>query len=300
MKPTPSDLPMPLIISLMVFFDSLHFVFGRLLLPLLPPAVSSLLIMLLAAVVWSGIMGARREINPRVLLDNLPFFGIVGFLLAVDLVLGYASVEFVDPGTAALLARSSTLFSIGLGVFWLKERLNRPMILGTAVALLGVFVITFQPGDYFRFGSLLVLVASFTYALHAAVVKRYGEGLDIGNFFLFRLWSTVPFALVIALFAGEWEGVISGEAWLWLAVTAVVNVVISRIVYYAVLRLVTVSYHAIVLTLSTVLTVLWSWVLFGVWPTLMSVVGGTAVVVGVIIVTRFRGQNVSGKGHKFR
>jgi drug/metabolite transporter (DMT)-like permease len=93
----------------------------------------------------------------------------------------------------------------------------------------------------------------------------------------------------MALLSGEWVVPVVGEAWLWLVVTAVVNVVISRMVYYAVLRLVTVSYHAIVLTLSTVLTVLWSWLLFGVWPTLASVVGGTAVVVGVSIVTRFRG-----------
>ncbi|MCA9981602.1 MAG: DMT family transporter [Anaerolineales bacterium] len=285
-----TPLPMPVIITLMVFFDSLHFVFGRLLWPLVPPAVSSFFIMFIAAVLWTAIMGVRRTIDVAVLRQNLPFFGLLGFLLALDLVLGYASVEFVDPGTAALLARSSTIFSIGLGVFWLKERLNRPMILGTAVALLGVFVISFQPGDYFRVGSLLVLVASFAYALHTAVVKRYGEGLDIGNFFLFRLWATVPFALGMALLSGEWVVPVVGEAWLWLVVTAVVNVVISRMVYYAVLRLVTVSYHAIVLTLSTVLTVLWSWLLFGVWPTLASVVGGTAVVVGVSIVTRFRGK----------
>ncbi len=283
-------LPMPAILALMVFFDSLHFVFGRLLLPLVPPAVSSFFIMFIAAVVWTGVMAARREIKLVVLRDHLPFFGLLGFLLALDLVLGYASVEFVDPGTAALLARSSTLFSIGLGVFWLKERLNRAMILGTAVALVGVVIISFQPGDFFRIGSLLILVASFAYALHAAVVKRYGEGLDIGNFFLFRLWATVPFALGMALLSGEWVVPVAGEAWLWLLVTAVVNVVISRIVYYAVLRLVTVSYHAIVLMLSTVLTVLWSWALFGVWPTWASLVGGTAVVMGVIIVTRFRGQ----------
>jgi drug/metabolite transporter (DMT)-like permease len=290
MSRTTISASLPVAIGLMVFFDSLHFVFGRLLWPWVPPAVSSFLIMSTAALIWSGVMLAWRQVQWGVLWQNLPFFATLGFLLAFDLVLGYASVAYVDPGTAALLARSSTLFSLALGVFWLKERLNQPMVWGTVLAVIGVFVISFQPGDYFRVGSLLLLAGSFAYALHTAVVKRYGTGLDIGNFFLFRLWATVPFAGGMAWLSGEWVSplTLAWEAWGWVLVTAVVNIILSRLVYYAVLRRVSVSYHAIVLTLSSVLTIVWSWVLFGVWPTLLSLVGGTAVVLGVTIATRYR------------
>jgi drug/metabolite transporter (DMT)-like permease len=47
----------------------------------------------------------------------------------------------------------------------------------------------------------------------------------------------------------------------------------------------TMSIHATILTLSPVLTVLWSLALFGEQPGWQGVVGGAAVIVGVLLVT---------------
>jgi hypothetical protein len=75
--------------------------------------------------------------------------------------------------------------SVGLGIFWLRERLTRFQSLGAVLALTGVLVISFQPGDYIRLGSLLILLSAFMYALHTAIVKRYGEKMDFLEFFFF-------------------------------------------------------------------------------------------------------------------
>jgi drug/metabolite transporter (DMT)-like permease len=45
------------------------------------------------------------------------------------------------------------------------------------------------------------------------------------------------------------------------------------------------SFHTIILTLSPVITVLWSFLLFGLKPTRQSVIGGMAVILGVAIVS---------------
>jgi drug/metabolite transporter (DMT)-like permease len=63
----------------------------------------------------------------------------------------------------------SVLFGLGFGLLWLRERLNRAQLLGAAICIVGVAIITFQPGDYFRLGSLLVVGSAFLYALHAAL-----------------------------------------------------------------------------------------------------------------------------------
>jgi drug/metabolite transporter (DMT)-like permease len=61
--------------------------------------------------------------------------------------------------------------------------------------------------------------------------------------------------------------------------------VISRTLYYVVLRRLEMSIHSIVLTLSPVAAVLWSLLLFDTLPTLQEFLGGAAVILGVLIVT---------------
>jgi transposase InsO family protein len=135
----------------------------------------------------------RRQIKWTVLRQNLRFFLAVGFLVATATALSFAAVAYIDPGSAALVSQTYTLITLGLGIFWLRERLRPLQLVGAVIAIIGLFVISFQPGEtsnLLRLGALLVLLSNFTYALHTAVVKRYGDALDFGNFFLFRVGST--------------------------------------------------------------------------------------------------------------
>jgi drug/metabolite transporter (DMT)-like permease len=71
-------------------------------------------------------------------------------------------------------------------------------------------------------------------------------------------------------------------------VAAAVNIVLSRGVYYLALRRLDMSFLTIVLTLTPVVTWLWSIVLFGGRPTAVEIGGGVATLVGVLLVTASR------------
>jgi drug/metabolite transporter (DMT)-like permease len=97
--------------------------------------------------------------------------------------------------------------------------------------------------------------------------------------------SSSLFLLIFAAGRGElvWPEV--REVWLILLLTATVNVSISRSLYYIVLRRFKLSILTIILTLSPVITILWSMALFDERPSLQGLLGGTAVILGVILVT---------------
>lgn len=61
--------------------DSLHFVFARLLLPLISPQVSVMYVMAIATVVVGAYALATRQINFGVLRKHLLFFVVIGFLI---------------------------------------------------------------------------------------------------------------------------------------------------------------------------------------------------------------------------
>jgi drug/metabolite transporter (DMT)-like permease len=281
-----------LLVAALLMVDSLHFVSARLLLPHISPSVSAMYVLGIGTIEVGlfGLMQKRLQVG--ILHKHLWLFLIIGFLVATNTNINYEAVAFIDPGTASLLAKTSILFGLGFGLFWLREKLTLAQLAGALVAATGVFVISFQPGDYMRLGSLLVVGSAWMYALHAAIVKRYGGGIEFLNFFFFRLLCTTGFLFLFALGrrALVWP---SATAWWWLILVGTVNVVIGRTLYYAALRRLRMSVLSIVLTLTPVVATLWSLVLFDVVPTSQQLLGGSAVILGVLVVILNRSGQAS-------
>jgi drug/metabolite transporter (DMT)-like permease len=293
-KPLPPRLidNVPLVVVFFLLVDSLHFIFARLLVPYLPPGTSAMYVLGIATVEIAIFTMIWGRIRFDIFRRYIWFFLGVGFLVAASTALNYTSVAFIDPGTASLLSRTSVLFGLVFGLLWLRERLTAFESAGALVAIVGVFVITFQPGDYFRLGSLMVLASAFMYALHAALVKRHSGEMGLEEFFLFRLACTTGFLFLFATSRGElvrpgWQ------AWLILFLAGTIDVAISRGLYYMALRRLKLTHHSLVLTLSPVTTILWTLLLFGVRPTVQQLIGGAAVLAGVLMVTVGRGRVTS-------
>ncbi len=276
--------PRSLIVGLLLV-DSLYYIFARLLLPLLPPAAGAMYMMVVGTVQVALLMGGR--VDWRVLWRHRWLFLTVGLLVGVNTNMGFVAVRYVDPGTASLLSRTSIVFGVALGVAWLGERLRRLEVVGAVIAVAGVAVISFQPGDYLRWGSLLVVASTALYALHSAVVKRFAGEIPFGEFMFFRVAAVAAVLAVLAVAQGAvvWP---TAEAWGWVALAAAVNVVLSRGLYYLALRRLDMSFLAIVLTLTPVVTWLWSVLAFGGQPTATEIGGGLATLTGVLLVTASR------------
>jgi len=273
----------PLVVALLMV-DGLHFVFARLLLPHISPGVSAMYVLGIGTLEVGLFASLQGRLHWNVLVRYLGFFLAMGLLVGTSTNINYEAVAFVDPGTAALLSETTVLFGLGFGLLWLRDRLTPAQLGGALLAIMGVFIISFQPGDYLRIGSLLVLASAGLYAVHAAIAKRYGGRIEFLDFFFFRLLCTTGVLFLLSLGRGAlaWPG---PRAWALLALVGTVDVVVSHTLYYVALRRLKMSVHSIVLTLSPVAAILWSLLLFDTLPTLQQLVGGVAVMMGVFIVT---------------
>ena len=282
-KPTPTD-QLPLL-AMVLLFDSMHFIFARLLLTWISPDVSAMYVMAIAAV-QVGVYGWWRGVlQPTVLRDHWRFFLIIGVLIGVSTHLGFVAVGYIDAGTASMLNKVATVFSVAFGLLWLRERFTRQQLLGTLVAIGGSIVIAYQPDTQLQWGALLIIVGSFCYSLHFAVVKRYGNEIDFLNFFLFRLLATA-FVLFLSAAGRQVLAWPTPTAWLYLLLAGTVDVTISRTFYYVALRRLDMSLLAVITTLSPVAAIVWAVLLFGTMPTGQQLLGGLGVLIGVLIVTR--------------
>jgi drug/metabolite transporter (DMT)-like permease len=273
--------------ALLLLVDSFHFVFAGALVPYLAPSVSAFYVLGIGTVQVALYGFATRRIDFSILWRHFWFFLIVGFLVAASTALTFTAVASMDVGTASMLGKISTIFTILLGVVWLRDRLTLMQTVGAVVAIVGVFIISYEPGgDFFRLAAFMVVASTLMYALHAALVKQYGGGIEFVNFFFFRLLLTTAWLAVFGVARAEFAWP-STTAWLILIAAGTVDIVISRSLYYLVLRRLTVSMHAIVLTVSPVLTVVWSFVLFDTFPMPQQLIGGGTVLVGVLLATLY-------------
>ncbi len=274
-----------LLIIALLAVDGLHFVFARALHDHLNPLTSAMWVLGIGALEVSMFAASRGKLKFETFRKHAWFFLAIGVLVATSTSINYTAVGFIEPGVASLLSQMSILFGLGLGVFWLRDKLTRQQMIGAAIAIVGVAVITFEPGNFLRLGALLVIGSSFIYALHAAIVKRYGTGIDFLEFFVWRLVVTTGFLIVSAGVQGQLALPTEAAAWGILLVAGTVDVVISRTLYYLALRRLPISIHSLIFTISPVVAILWSLALFGSRPTVQELLGGVAVLVGVAIVT---------------
>lgn len=272
------------VLAAMLLIDSFHLIFGRMLSAYMSPFVSSFYVLTFAAVEITVFLAIRRAINWQVLRQHLWFFLTIGVLVAAATVFSYTAVSLIDAGTASLLGRVSTVITLALSYFWLRESLSRQEMMGALLCIVGAFTISFQPGAVFRLGSLLVLAGVTCYSLHIAVVKRYGDNIEFSNFFLYRVATTAVFLAIFMGISGNTALPPSLPIFFLLLLVGTVDVVVSRILYYWALRQMRLGIHTIVLTLTPVLTILWSVLFFGERPSLQGLLGGLLVLVGIIVV----------------
>jgi len=277
----------PLLILLLLVVDSLHFVFARLLLPHLEPIVSVLFVLGIATLELLAYGLFTRRLRLAVFKQGTGLFLAIGFLVAVSTTINYEAVALIDPGTASMIAQTGTIFGLALGVIWLRDKLTRPQIIGSVLAIVGVFIMEYQADDYLQRGSLLVLLSTFLYALHTAISKRFGDRIDFYNFFLLRLAFTSGFLLLFSIALGQLQWP-PAAVWPLLVLVGTTDVVVSRALFYLALRRLTLSLHTLALTLSPLVAVLWALALFGTFPQPKQLVGGAAILTGVLIVSGIR------------
>jgi len=188
-----------------------------------------------------------------------------------------------------MLNKISTVFSVAFGLFWLRERFTSLQLLWPALAIAGSFVIAYQSTTQLEWGALFIIVGAFCYSLHFAVVKRHGDQIDFLNFFFYRVLSTTVVLFLSA--AGRqvlaWP---SWQGWLVILLAGTLDVTISRILYYLALRRLDMSLLSVITTLSPVAAILWAVLLFGTQPTGQQLLGGLAILVGVLVVTGVKGR----------
>ncbi len=224
----------------------------------------------------------------------LGFFGVIVYHLGLN----YGE-QYVSPGAASLIIATIPVLVVILAFIFLDEKLTIKKLMGTIIALCGVLVISVLGKTdasieiNYIFGALGVLIAAVMGALYTVAGKkmlnRYsGLSLTIYVILLGSL-GLIPFISRSLL---EEAVAMSLNGWFAVIFLGVFSTVIGYTIWYMALRVKTTSEVSVYLYAIPVLSTIISYFLFDDKITLFFVLGGTLVMVGLILVNMKNKKNL--------
>lgn len=223
--------------------------------------------------------------------DILPIF-ILGFfgVMVYHIGLNYGE-QFISPGAASLIIATIPILIVILAAVFLKEKITWKKLLGVVLAFGGVLIISMwgRPETSIEinyiYGAFAVLIAATMGAFYTIAGKKLLErytalsltvyAMLFGSLGLIPLISTSLFNEVAAL---------STDAWLAIIFLGLFSTVIGYLLWYLALEIKTASELSVYLYAIPVLSTIVSYFWFDDKITIMFVLGGALVIIGLAIV----------------
>ncbi len=237
-----------------------------------------------ALLVWAtGGWAALRRLPRRVVLTGLGLGG-VGYSLQSGLF--FLAIGRLDVALVSLLLYTYPAFVTVAALVLRRTQPSARTWLALAVASVGLMLVLLAAGaaSFDVLGAGLALAASLTYTTYILVSDGIVD--EVEPFTLSALvltGGTVTFTLTGAA-TGSLDLALSGEAWLWLVLIALVSTVVAVSAFFAGLRRVGPSEAAILSTFEPPVTVALAFLVLGEQLTPVQLLGGALVLAAVIVL----------------
>ena len=228
---------------------------------------------------------------------------LAGIGLGMDFVLYNYGLQRTEANIAGLVINIEMISTIAFAVCLLGERLSLRRLLGSAVTMAGVLVVTLDglqvsdlTGDGRTIGNLLVMAAGISWSLFAVAQRRAGYG---GNLFqrltpIFSVAALTTAPILLRETAWSFTGGIKPVSML-----IVLTVFGTNVVYWIYARaqdFIDISLLAILLCTMPIFTVLFAFAFLDELVTMRLLIGGAIIISGIAVIAMERSIVPEGTG----
>ncbi|NHN32077.1 DMT family transporter [Paenibacillus agricola] len=210
----------------------------------------------------------------------------------------FTGLQTVDATTAALILSLAPLTIALLARVFLKETFSIQMVLGSVVAITGVFFVVGKSGGiHISIGILYIFMAMFTFAISVIIMRKLTERIDA---FSATLYSTVLGSglMVPVAIIKEPLTQVSPHVWAWVLLFAsgIVMQGLCSVIWNVQLQRVGAGKAAIFLNLQPFVAMMVGFLLLGTAVTGTQMIGSLLIVGGVVLATLQRRARIDDIG----
>jgi len=216
---------------------------------------------------------------------------VLGLVGGTTSIIWLFALKLAGPTSLGFLMRFSTVFTVALGVIYLKERFNRGEIFGAAMMIFGALVMTFKGGDHVIVSVLLALFLSLVVSLEQLFLKRYVKRIEPFAFNALRLLFTF---LVVSVYAMARMNLALPpfDVMLLIFLGAILGAVAGFVLFFKALEISELSKVTIIRALDPFVIFIYSLIFLGSVPTGLQLAGGVIIGLGAffLVLARHRPQ----------
>lgn len=281
------------------FFTSLSYIFGKAINEEIGPETTVFFWFFGAFVcsIAAVVLLPSQRLESREVRRYFPIFIYSSILTAVGAGLWIASIWIIGPPLTSFLMKSQTLFTLMLGFMFLGERLNRWELVGIVITIVGAVIVSYQKEGYLFLGTLLALISAFFYSILSFLVKKIAQDLNMVTVASLRALgvSLVVFTYLIVTGTFKLPGPLD---LLYMILGGISGAFVAKTSQFQSIKLLDVSRSTAVMPLESVFVLLFSYVFFGDFPSLVKLTGGVFIVTGVVFLVIFRGERKDATEHR--
>ncbi len=206
----------------------------------------------------------------------------------------FQALDFTNVSNVILIGRIEPPLTLGLSVWWLKEKINAWVLAGAGLAVLGATLTlllqapttNMMSWGHFQIGAgeFLAMVGAITLAIATILGRRYLAKVSVGIYSLFRTVLGSIIFLFAALYlygAVHFMDVFSPFLWQWMLVYGAVIVVAGQFFWLWGLGSNRIAVASLIASFTPVFGILSAYLILGEIPTLAQYLGGGIILLGV-------------------
>lgn len=277
-----------------------NFVFGKMLVEDFSPAMLTMLRLLFIVLFLIGLSSYKKHfkrVNKSILL-SIVFLGIIG--VYINQWSFFVGLQTADPTTSALILATTPILTSILAAVFLKEKLTIRMLIGSIVAVIGIFFVVTKgslSSLHIDRGLFWIVITMITFAMMIIMTRLLSHKVDP---LTITFYSNVVGLVVAIPFAFLLDAPIKVSPrisdWSFLIGTAVVVHGIATLIWNNYIRHVDASKASILSNLEPFVAMLMGFILLYKPITSVEILGSIFIVGGVVLSTYQRKKlNVQSK-----
>ena len=189
-----------------------------------------------------------------------------------------SAIGAAGSGPVSLIENTQTLFAVGLGFFFLGEKLTRRELFAGIIILGGVVLVGTLRGEVPLWAAIATVAAAFIFALQSFLIKKFGAGMHSSTFSYLRSIGLAVFFTVIA-FAFDLLQPLPWEAIILTGFLYILGAVIARYFFFEAHKHLSISQINLLILVIPVMVLTGTFFLFDDLLSLQKIIG-TILVLG--------------------
>lgn len=224
---------------------------------------------------------------------NIAKYKMIFLLSSVVTSIGAAlwifSLRTIGLPLTSFLMKAQTLFTLFLGIIFLKEKLNKGEAVGIVITIIGGVIVAYQREGYLILGTITALSAAFFYSVLSFTVKKYASDLNMLTVAILRILGVSIVVFIYLLIVGRLR-IPTGLDFIYMALGGLTGAYIAKACQFQSIKLLGIARSTAVMPFESIFVILFSFTIFHELPSVIKLAGGFMIIFGVIFLVIFRGS----------